>query len=120
MSENACQVSRVIAIEEHAWNPGLREALLKFGGDDTKRVLLSLLDNVTFGESAAFELIRFGTAKPQEKGFRTGPSFEQIVPSRAAPATKLNAVAAAAHSPAKSVSSADGRSRRVIGVISKA
>jgi uncharacterized protein len=37
MSENDFQVSRVIAIEEHAWNPGLREALLKFGfgGDDT-------------------------------------------------------------------------------------
>jgi predicted TIM-barrel fold metal-dependent hydrolase len=35
MSENACQVSRVIAIEEHAWNPELRAALLKFGGDDT-------------------------------------------------------------------------------------
>jgi hypothetical protein len=35
MSENDFQVSRGIAIEEHAWNPGLREALLKFGGDDT-------------------------------------------------------------------------------------
>jgi hypothetical protein len=31
MSENACQVSRVIAIEEHVWNPELRAALLKFG-----------------------------------------------------------------------------------------
>jgi uncharacterized protein len=28
-------VSRVIAIEEHVWNPELRAALLKFGGDDT-------------------------------------------------------------------------------------
>lgn len=35
MSENACQVSRVIALEEHAWTPGLRAALLKFGGEDT-------------------------------------------------------------------------------------
>jgi uncharacterized protein len=35
MPENASQVSRVIAIEEHAWNPDLRAALLKFGGDDT-------------------------------------------------------------------------------------
>ena len=35
MAESDFQVSRVIAIEEHAWNPGLREALLKFGGDDT-------------------------------------------------------------------------------------
>ena len=35
MSENAFQVSRVIALEEHAWTPKLRAALLKFGGDDT-------------------------------------------------------------------------------------
>ena len=28
-------VSRVIAVEEHAWIPGLRAALLEFGGDDT-------------------------------------------------------------------------------------
>jgi hypothetical protein len=35
ISEKDFQVSRVIAIEEHAWNRGLREALLKFGGDDT-------------------------------------------------------------------------------------
>jgi uncharacterized protein len=35
MSENAHQVSRVIAVEEHAWTPELRAALLKFGGDDT-------------------------------------------------------------------------------------
>jgi hypothetical protein len=35
MSENAFQVSRVIALEEHAWPPELRAALLKFGGDDT-------------------------------------------------------------------------------------
>jgi len=72
-----------------------RNALTKFGGDDTKKVLLSLLGNATFGESAAFELIRFGSSKPQEKGFRSGPSFEQIVSSRAAPATKLDPVAAA-------------------------
>jgi predicted TIM-barrel fold metal-dependent hydrolase len=35
MSENANQVSRVVAIEEHAWTPELRAALLKFGGDET-------------------------------------------------------------------------------------
>lgn len=35
MSENAFQVSRVIAMEEHAWTPELREALLDLGGDDT-------------------------------------------------------------------------------------
>lgn len=29
------QVERVIAIEEHAWTPGLREALLEAGGDET-------------------------------------------------------------------------------------
>jgi uncharacterized protein len=28
-------VSRVVAIEEHVWDPELRAALLKFGGDDT-------------------------------------------------------------------------------------
>jgi hypothetical protein len=72
-----------------------RNALTKFGGENTKTVLLSFLDNATFGESAAFELIRFGSSKPQEKGFRTGPSFEQIVSSRAAPADKLNPVASA-------------------------
>jgi predicted TIM-barrel fold metal-dependent hydrolase len=35
MSENNFQVSRVIAIEEHAWTPELRAALLELGGDDT-------------------------------------------------------------------------------------
>jgi predicted TIM-barrel fold metal-dependent hydrolase len=35
MSENTGQISRVIAIEEHAWNPELRAALLELGGDDT-------------------------------------------------------------------------------------
>lgn len=35
MSENAFRVSRVIALEEHAWTPELRAALLKLGGDDT-------------------------------------------------------------------------------------
>jgi predicted TIM-barrel fold metal-dependent hydrolase len=35
MSDNVFQVSRVIALEEHVWSPGLRSALHKFGGDDT-------------------------------------------------------------------------------------
>ncbi len=35
MSQDAHQVSRVIALEEHVWTPELRAALLKFGGDDT-------------------------------------------------------------------------------------
>lgn len=35
MSETTGQVSRVIAIEEHAWTPGLRSALLELGGDET-------------------------------------------------------------------------------------
>jgi uncharacterized protein len=35
MSENSGQVSRVIAIEEHAWTPALRKALLDFGNDET-------------------------------------------------------------------------------------
>lgn len=35
MPDNAHEVSRVIAIEEHAWSPGLRAALIKFDGDDT-------------------------------------------------------------------------------------
>ncbi len=34
-SDIRSQVPRVIAVEEHAWNPGLRAALLEFGGDDT-------------------------------------------------------------------------------------
>ena len=72
-----------------------RNALTKFGGEDTKKVLLSLLNDATFGESAAFELIRFGSSKPQDRGFRMGPAFEQIVLSRAAPAKKKDPVAAA-------------------------
>lgn len=35
MSETTGQVARVIAIEEHAWTPGLRSALLELGGDET-------------------------------------------------------------------------------------
>jgi hypothetical protein len=72
-----------------------RNALNKFGGEDTKKVLISLLDDATFGVSADFELVRFGSTKPQKKGFQTGPSFEEIVPSRAAPRGKLSPVAAA-------------------------
>lgn len=33
--DNDFQVSRVIAVEEHAWTAELREALVEFGGDDT-------------------------------------------------------------------------------------
>lgn len=33
--EQAGGVERVIAIEEHAWTPAIREALLEFGGDET-------------------------------------------------------------------------------------
>lgn len=35
MSDNVDRVERVIAIEEHAWTPSLREALLDLGGDET-------------------------------------------------------------------------------------
>ena len=35
MSENTDRVRRVIAIEEHAWTPKLREALLHSGDDET-------------------------------------------------------------------------------------
>lgn len=35
MSDNAERVSRVIAIEEHAWTPAIREALLEMGDDET-------------------------------------------------------------------------------------
>src|SRR5690606_21616437 len=35
MMEQAGGVERVIAIEEHAWTPAIREALLEFGGDET-------------------------------------------------------------------------------------
>src|ERR1700760_4662253 len=34
-SDISSRVSRVIAVEEHAWTTGLRAALLEFGGDDT-------------------------------------------------------------------------------------
>jgi hypothetical protein len=35
VSDDGVEVSRVIAVEEHAWTAELRAALLKFGGDDT-------------------------------------------------------------------------------------
>jgi len=35
MAERVERVERVIAIEEHAWTPSLREALLELGGDET-------------------------------------------------------------------------------------
>ena len=35
MPENAYRVSRVIALEEHAWSPELRKALLRFDPDET-------------------------------------------------------------------------------------
>jgi uncharacterized protein len=35
MSDQVPTVQRVIGVEEHAWTPDLRDALLKFGGDDS-------------------------------------------------------------------------------------
>ncbi|MFD9391426.1 hypothetical protein ACFWBB_12065 [Streptomyces sp. NPDC060000] len=35
MSEDIVQARRVIGVEEHAWTPELRKALLKWGGDQT-------------------------------------------------------------------------------------
>ncbi|OBF03424.1 hypothetical protein A5730_21515 [Mycobacterium sp. ACS4054] len=35
LPDNGFQVSRVIAVEEHAWTAGLRETLVECGGDDT-------------------------------------------------------------------------------------
>lgn len=35
MSEDIAPARRVIGVEEHAWTPGLRQALLKWGGDET-------------------------------------------------------------------------------------
>lgn len=35
LTDDDVEVSRVIAVEEHAWTAELRAALLKFGGDDT-------------------------------------------------------------------------------------
>src|SRR5690242_5305737 len=35
MAKQGDRVERVIAIEEHAWTPALREALLELGGDET-------------------------------------------------------------------------------------
>jgi uncharacterized protein len=35
MSDDVSAVRKVIGVEEHAWTAGLRDALVKFGGDDT-------------------------------------------------------------------------------------
>jgi predicted TIM-barrel fold metal-dependent hydrolase len=41
MTEEAVAVARVIGVEEHAWTADLRDALLRFGGDDTVNLLSS-------------------------------------------------------------------------------
>ena len=43
MSDQVPTVQTVIGVEEHAWTAGLRDALLKFGGDDVDRQIVSLL-----------------------------------------------------------------------------
>jgi hypothetical protein len=35
MSDDVSAVRKVIGVEEHAWTAELRDALVKFGGDDT-------------------------------------------------------------------------------------
>jgi predicted TIM-barrel fold metal-dependent hydrolase len=44
MSDPAPTVQRVIGVEEHAWTAELRDALLKFGGDDSVTMLSSQKD----------------------------------------------------------------------------
>jgi hypothetical protein len=43
MSTQVPTVRRVIGVEEHAWTVELRDALLRFGGDDTVTMLSSQL-----------------------------------------------------------------------------
>jgi hypothetical protein len=54
-----------------------RSAIGKFDGDETKRMLVPLLDSPDFGEAAVFELVRFASSKPRGERFH-GPSFNQI------------------------------------------
>ena len=44
MSDEVPPVQRVIGVEEHAWTADLRDALLKFGGDDSVTMLSSQKD----------------------------------------------------------------------------
>lgn len=44
MSDQVAAVQRVIGVEEHAWTADLRDALLKFGGDDTVTMMSSQQD----------------------------------------------------------------------------
>jgi len=46
--DNAHEVSRVIAIEAHAWISGLRAALLKFGGDAAANELQRCVTEMKF------------------------------------------------------------------------
>jgi hypothetical protein len=43
MSDDVSAVRKVIGVEEHAWTAALRDALVKFGGDDTGRTRPSSL-----------------------------------------------------------------------------
>jgi uncharacterized protein len=44
MSDQVPTVQRVIGVEEHAWTADLRDALVKFGGDDTVTMMSSQQD----------------------------------------------------------------------------
>src|SRR4051794_26347069 len=41
MSDQVSTVQRVIGVEEHAWTADLRDALLKYGGDDSVTMMSS-------------------------------------------------------------------------------
>ena len=41
MADKAAGTRRVIGVEEHAWTADLRDALLRYGGDDTVNMLSS-------------------------------------------------------------------------------
>jgi len=70
-----------------------RNAIAKFGGEATKKILVSLLDNTDFGEGAVFELIRFASTKPRVDGFH-GSSFGQIKTLRSRNPGKCDPIAA--------------------------
>lgn len=87
MSQDAFRVARVIAIEEHAWTPELRSALLESGGDDT----VTKFSNEARTNQRLLDVGEERLARMQASGVDfqvlsiTTPGTQQLPPSQAVP-----------------------------------
>ncbi len=87
MSDQVPTIQRVIGVEEHAWTADLRDALLKFGGDDSVTMLSSQNDtDRRLREVGAERLARMDAAGVDFQVLSiTTPGTQPLPPAEAVP-----------------------------------